>query len=140
MKQEENAKLMERESPKYAFRKGEFPSPSVVLEAALDRIAPDGSVQIFDEEENSTFCWENVETIDLSKFPSFVYDLHLLQVSRSIYGTVLHISRWPKNTDRWVESLAIYLATYRHNPNLFQQAIELGKVDKNGFLIEPRSI
>lgn len=128
---------MKKEMHDVIYRKGEFSDPYHVLKAALAKIEPDGTVNVYDDELGNTFSWEPPESVDVEVLPKEVYDLHLIQVSRTIFGTVLHLSRLPKFADKWLESLAIYLSSYRHNHEFLQKATSLGNIDEKGFMHEP---
>ena len=127
---------MKTETAHQTFQRGEYPPPISVLNAALSRITADGTVMIFDEDEQIYFESKKAEPVELHQMSDSFYELHLIQVSRSIYRTVSNIASWPDKTDRWLECLAVYLATYCHHPEFLEEAISLGKVDRN-ILFEP---
>lgn len=131
-------KQMENEMHGLIYKRGEFPNPFHVLIAALAKIEPDGTVTDSDDKGGNMLSGVPQELIDVEILPKRVYDLHLIQVSRTIFGTVSHIARWPKNADRWLECLAIYISSYRHNKEFLQKATSLGHIDVNGFMHEPK--
>jgi hypothetical protein len=130
------ATVMEREQQKYLWQRGNFPQPARVVQAALELIQPDGSVIFHDEE--SSFVWKASKPIPLQDLPHDVYEVHLLDVARSVAGSCLNIARMPDEAEWLLEPLAVFLSSYRHDPRFLQEALALCHVDEKGRLHHPR--
>jgi hypothetical protein len=127
---------MEREQQKYLWQRGRFPQPAHVVQAALELIQPDGSVILHDEE--TSFVWKASEPIPLQDLPHDVYEVHMLDVARSVAGSCLNIARIPDDAESLLEPLAVFLSSYRHDPRFLQEALALFYVDEKGWLHHPR--
>jgi hypothetical protein len=123
---------MEQEHQLGKHRRGESPPPLQIVDAALARIQPDGSVIAYDDEYKETVIFGAYESVPLDKLPPDVYASHLLELADTIYGAVLHIANWPDSADNEAKTLAIYLTQYRHAPGFIRHAASLTKVDKGG--------
>ena len=119
-----------------SFPSHEYPSPVTVLEAALALITGNGSVDDIDE-EGVVFQWDPEEPVALGSLPSDVYEYHLLNVAKAIYGAASQVASWPEETERRVRNLAIYLRPYFHGQDFLRQAVALGEVDERGFVRPP---
>ena len=85
--------------------KNGYPQPQSVVEAAMAKIEPDGSVMFFDEEASEWYKSEPIEPIDISEMPDDVYRSHLIQVARMIAGDVMNIGSKPAFTGAVLECI-----------------------------------
>lgn len=122
----------------FQWKKGVFPQPSQVLEAAIQKIEPDGSVRYFDEDTGEWHQHKSLDRLKLTILFSGEYNKHMLQVARTIYGYVIEISLSPiEQRERYLEDLASYLSNYQLEPQFLEEAVSLVEITDSGALIEP---
>lgn len=119
------------------WEKGKFPSPRQVLEAALNNIQRDGSVLLIDDEGEVVRC-QSAERIDLEALSTYKYEMHMLNVARSVMARVINIAANPEERDTYLATLAVFLASYRHDIDFLLRATDLVSVDEDGILQHPR--
>lgn len=113
-----------------------FPPPHDVVEAALTKLLPDGSV-IHRRSKAKTFITEPPEPIDVERFAEDVYEQEVVNLANAIYRTVLGIRLYPKDGEAALEVLADYLGRFKHVPRFINDATSRVKITEDGSLIKP---
>lgn len=112
-------------------------SPEHALEQALSRIEPDDSVQLYCDEDGSWYRWGPHEAIEITDIPPDVFANKLLEVARTICGTVSNIQLYPASQERELRLLALYLTRYRNHIDFLRHAASLTQVTVNGEILHP---
>jgi hypothetical protein len=100
-----------------------FPTPAELVSQAMTKVAPDGSVRLYDWEQND-YWTEQPAIIDPTLLTSTQYDLHVDRLTQSItIESQLGFANWPIGADLLLQDLAVQLAPYREAPLVIEAAI-----------------
>lgn len=131
---------MEQEVNRHCFRLQRYPQPKDVLEAALAKIQPDGSVLVYDKKYDERYRFNPNRPVDLTELPTEAYQHRQLKVAQAIEAGCSNIAlaRRPQEADYFLAVLANYLTAFRHDPAFLERATSMVTVDERGFLYPPR--
>jgi hypothetical protein len=96
-----------------------------VLEDALNRIEPDGTVRVYDYIYDEWGTDEPWEPVNLQKLTECQYNNELYHVARNIAVRCRDRGKNPPAEEHEMGILASFLTAYRHDPQFLDQAISL---------------
>jgi hypothetical protein len=125
------------QNPSVTAEQGRLILPEQALEQALRRIEPDGSVQLICEEDDSWQRWGPHRAVEITHLPPDVFANRLLEVARTICGTVSNIQLQPASQEKELRLLALYLNRYRNHMDFLRHAASLTQVTADGEILHP---